>query len=346
MTRLQTLWLVSLAMVAASLAIMMTLLVARMVGAKLKQRREAQRRRLVPLLLAATDDTAAAGADAGKGGRLAADLAGELVQLVQGTEREKLVANAARLGVPDWIRRRIRSGSPRVRLAAAEALGQFHDRESVAQLNKALEDRAAPVRIAAALSLAEAGEPPPAAELVYKLGIGTTENSLLAVSLFRDIAERRPEELKALLVDQAVPAGAKAAIIESLAASTDYTLVPLIVSLAGEEENPRHLSRYLAALGTFGHPAAKPALQRGLRRPEWEVRAAAAEAIGRIGLEILAPNLVQALGDVSWWVRFRSADALVRLGECGIGRLREVAQTVDEPARSAAMLTLAERKLA
>ncbi|QNM82489.1 HEAT repeat domain-containing protein [Sphingomonas sabuli] len=341
MTSLETLWLVSLAMAGVSLGIMVLLLIARLITAGLTRRRLAERDRLVPLLLG--DDAGGPAPDFNR--KLLTTLAVELIELVRGAERDRLVAAATAMGVPERLRHQLDSGSPRVRLAAAEALAQFADDKSIARLRAALQDRNSSVRIAAALSLAATGQTPPASELVYKLGIGSTENSLLAASLFRDVAERRPEELKALLVDPAIPAGAKAAIIESLSASADYTLVPLIVSLVGEEDNPRHLTRYLRALGAFGHPAAEPAIRRALENPHWEVRGAAARAAGRIGLTGLAPNLRRRLGDSEWWVRFRSAEALTLFGPAGEAILRDVAASDSEPGRTAATKILAERNL-
>lgn len=343
MSGLETLWLTSLAMAVLSLSIMLLLLVARAISGGLAKRRLAERERLVPLLLGAEDG--AAPSSRGANAKLLTHLAVELIELVRGGERDRLVAAATAMGVPERLRHQLDSGSPRVRLAAAEALAEFADEKSVERLRAALEDRNSSVRIAAALSLAATGRTPPASELVYKLGIGSTEHSLLAVSLFRDVAEQRPSELKALLVDPAIPAGAKAAIIESLSASADYTLVPLVVSLAGEEDNPRHLTRYLRALGAFGHPAAEPAVRRALGNAHWEVRGAASRAAGRIGLVGLVPNLKQRLGDSEWWVRFRAAEALTLLGDAGTAILHEVAASRSEPARSAAAKMLAERNL-
>ena len=345
MSSLETLWFASLALAAFSLLIMAGLLIARSVSSHLTTKREAERRRFVSILLGPESSLADAAAAAGMNRKALTELSIELIQLVKGEDRERFIATATALGIPERLRHQIDSGSPRVRLAAAEALAQFPDEKSRQRLRMALNDRNSDVRTAAALSLARVGEPPPAEELVYKLGIGTSENSLLAVSLFRDVAERRPDELKALLVDPNIPAGAKAAVIESLSASSDYTIVPMIVTLAGEEEEPHHLVRYLRALGKFGHPAGEPAIRRGLQNPHWAVRAAAAGAAGRIGLAALAPNLRQLLGDTEWWVRFRAGEALTKLGAIGVEHLREVASDGTEPARTAASKILAEQRL-
>ncbi|MFN3946385.1 MAG: HEAT repeat domain-containing protein [Allosphingosinicella sp.] len=343
MSALATLWFVSLSIAGAALLIMFGLLIGRLVLGITGRAREAERRRLVPLLLGARQGEL----DRRVPGELLAQLSLELIHLVRGSDRERFVSTATRMGVPARLRHHLGSGSPRVRLAAAEALSEFADERSTERLRAALDDRSPDVRLSAALALASAGKAPPARELVDRLRIGTEENSLLTVSLFREIAKARPEEVKALILDETVPAGAKAAAIESLSASGDYALVPVIATLAATAEaaDPA-LPRYLAALGAFGHPAAQPAVKRGLASPEWEVRAAAAEAAGRIGLQDLAPWLKEMLGDDQWWVRFRAAEALARLGPDCARLLREAAEQGAEPARSAGILTLLERGLA
>jgi HEAT repeat protein len=141
-----------------------------------------------------------------------------------------------------------------------------------------------------------------------------------------------------------VPAGAKAAAIEALSASADYSLVPLIASLAlsSRSDDPA-LPRYVRALGAFGHPAGEKAVKRGLSSPSWEVRAAGAEAAGKIGLVTLGLHLRELLADPEWWVRFRAGEALAQMGPEGARLLREAAQHAPEPGRSAALLTMAER---
>lgn len=342
MNGLEALWFGSLTLAAFSLMIMAGLMITRSFSVYLASIRETERKRLVAVLLGQDSLPVTPPPPLGLSRKLCLQLSVEMIQLVRGEDRVRFIAAATAMGVAERLRHQLDSGSPGVRLVAAEALAHFPDDKSRQRLRLAIDDPNPNVRIAAALSLAQVGEPPPAAELVYKLGIGTSENSLLAVSLFRDVAERRPDELKALLVDPNIPAGAKAAVIESLSASSDYTIVPMIVSLAGEEEDPRHLTRYLRALGKFGHPAGEPAIKRGLQSRHWEVRATAAGAAGRIGLVALAPNLRQLLGDPEWWVRFRAGEAL---RTTGIEHLRDVASSGTEPARTAASKILAERGL-
>lgn len=345
MSPLFGLWLVSLGLSVVAIVIMLALIVARSISARRQRKRDAERRRLIPLLL---------GADLGaerlehveRAPDLVADLSTELVQMVRGTDKENFVASSARLGVPERLRHRLESGSPRTRLAAAEALADFGDNVSIERLRKALDDPNSDVRLSAALALATAGKAPPARLLVEKLGIGTRENSLLIVGLFREIASERPEEIKQLIEDPDTPPSVKAAAIDALSNSGDYSLVPLIVDLAmradpaGEE-----LPRYLRGLADFAHPAGAPAVEYALEAEAWWARAAAAQAAGKIGLNRTAERLAALLNDPQWWVRFRAGEALVALGEEGHRLLRSVSAGGSGLASEAARLTLAEQGL-
>jgi HEAT repeat protein len=341
---LAALWFISLGIAGVALLIMIGLVLARLVLSWTGRARAEEKRRLVPLLLGSAPTGQLRGAISGD---LLANLLVELIQLVRGSDRDRFVEAATRLGVPERLRHLLNSGSSRVRLAASEALAEFPDEKSVERLHAALRDRSSDVRLSAALALASLGKTPPAKELVSLLGIGTSENSLLTVGLFRDIAAQRPQEIRALILDDSAPAGAKAAAIEALSASADYSLVPLIASLAlsSESDDPA-LPRYVRALGAFGHPAGEKAVKRGLSSPSWEVRAAAAEAAGKIGLVSLGLHLRELLADPEWWVRFRAGEALARMGADGAGLLREAAQHAPEPGRTAASLTMRERGIA
>jgi len=320
---------------------MIALLVGRVIKAWTGRAHAVERERIIPLLLRPEGR-----AWLERRPDIVTEVAVELIQLVRGSDRDRFIETAIRMGVPARLRRRLRDASPRLRMEAAEALAEFHDERSVEMLHKALRDWNRGVRLTAALSLAALGRAPAPRILVDLLGIGTRENSLLAVGLFRDIAGRRPDEVKALILDDEVPAGAKAAAIEALSSSADYALVPLIATLAetADPDDPA-LPRYLRALGWFGHPAAEPAIKRCLGVPYRDVRAAAAEAAGKIGLASLAERLKLLLSDREWWVRYRAAEALTRVGPDGVRLLRETAGTAAEPARSAAALTMAERGL-
>ncbi len=343
MSVLQGLWITSLLLSAAAIAVMVGLILARQVSARRAQQREAERRRQMPLMMQA-DPAAIADGEIESAPDLLTDLTVDIIRLVRGEERENLVASAARLGVPKRLGERLRTGRVWTRMAAAEALTHFADDDSVAALTAALDDPSPDIRLTAALSLASSGKAPSAHELIGRLRIGTEEHSLLAVTLLREIARQKPEEIKMLVLDPATISPVKAAAIEALTASGDYSLVPVIAELAIQADPAsEELPRYLRALADFAHPAGAKAIMHCLDSPSAAARTLAAKAAGRIGMTDALPRLGELLGDPEWWVRFRAGRALLRLGPGGEKLLKRVAAKGSEPARETALVTLAER---
>jgi HEAT repeat protein len=336
------LWTLSLVLSLAALAIMAGLIVARMVSARRSATRKAFRDQLVPRLLEGAPDAEIERLPQAR--TLLAQIAGELISIVRGDERDQFVATATRLGVAETLARQLRRGSHRERILAAESLAHFPDDRTTDALDAALDDRSADVRLTAALALASSGRSPPLAALVERLRLGISEQSMLLVTLIQEIARERPEESRALLLDPAAPATLKAAAIDALSGSGDYSLVPVIARLAVEApDDAPELPRYLRALGQLHHPAARPAIVRGLASRTWFVRAAAAEAAGRIGLADLLHELEDLLDDGDWWVRYRAGEAIARLGEQGRRRLAVVSKAGSPRAREVARLSLVEQ---
>lgn len=341
---LALIWWVSVVLGAAALLTMTLLVLVRLMTVRRERRRAARRRELAHQLLSGQLSSAE------ELKRLPRDLVAgtfvELIRLVRGDERAAFVAQATGLGVPEFLGRRLRRGSPRERLLAAQSIAEFSNEDSTAQLRSALADRNADVRLAAALALAEAGRSSSVDDLVSSLGLGTEEDSTLAVTLFRALSADRLDEIKALVIAPGMPVPVRLAAIEALAMSGDYSLVPVITQLVIEApDDAPELPGYLRALGLFAHPAARPAVLNGLGRPSFAARAAAAGAAGRIGLVEFAGRLAQMLDDGEWWVRFRAAEALLRLGEPGVEWLRRQAGEGSPRARSAAASMLAEYKV-
>ena len=319
------------------------LTMARFVSERNYATHQIERRRILPMLLSDVPDELLSRFVSHRP-KLFAQLIADLIQLVRGDERAQLVATATRLGFADYLRHQLRRGTVRTRITAAEVMADFPDDYCTSALEDSLEDRDSEVRLAAALSLASSGRAPPASDLISLLGLGGREQSMLIVTLLAEIARDRPGEVRALIVAADVPQGVKAAAIEALANTGDYTLVPIIAQLAlrADEQAPE-LPRFLRALGSMQHPAAAKAIERSLCSSVWWVRAAAAEAAGRIGLRKTGPRLVALLNDPDWWVRFRAGEALSRLGNDGNQWLGDTARHGGKRARMAAKLTLAEQ---
>lgn len=343
---LADLWTLSLLLSAFALLIMTGLIVARVITQRRTRAVEAQRSKVLPLLLGSASEEELAELRR-SGPDILGSLVTELIELVRGNEREQLVATATRAGVTAALRRRVASGPIRSRISAAEVLGNFLDEHCTAALETALNDRDNGVRLAAALALAGSGRAPPANLLVQRLRLGTDEHSMLIVTLLSEIARERPGEVRILIESEDVPSPVKAAAIEALANSGDYTLVDVIsrLALAADDHAPE-LPRYLRGLAAFQHPGGAKAVLPRLASANWWVRAAAAEAAGRIGLAEATPQLRELLDDDDWWVRFRAGEALVQLGGRGLNMLAETSENGTERARHAARLTLAEQAMA
>jgi hypothetical protein len=72
--------------------------------------------------------------------------------------------------------------------------------------------------------------------------------------------------------------------------------------------------RLVEAFGAAGAPAV-PALIQALGDSDWDVRRAAAEALGKLGDPQAVPALIQALGDSDVGVRRAAAEALGKIGD-------------------------------
>lgn len=342
---LRLIWDLSLLLAGAALAVMSLLVLLRALSTRRRDRLLAARRRLAPLLLD-TSDSPREGIE-GMADSVVTQLTLDLIQLVRGAERTKFIGKAAELGVPDRLRRQLRSFSRRRRMIAVQGLALFDDALSRQALLDTLGDRDDEIRLAAALALGRGDNRPGLDELVARLGLRDNRSSLLTVSLFRLYANEAPDEVQALVLDTDLPQSVRLAAIEALAVSGDYRLVPAIVELGlRAPDDSEELPRYLHALGRIGHPAAREAVLAGLASSSMPARVAAAGAAGRIALVESADQLTELLDAPEWWVRFRSAEALLQLGDTGIVRLREAAASGGELAREAAATMLAERGIA
>jgi HEAT repeat protein len=342
LTALAALWRLSLVLCVIALLILAAIVTVRLVTRERAERRERERRRVTPVLLGVHSQVPAL-PRAALERETAARLALEMAELVRGTDRDALLANAESLRIPDVLHRQSLSRSPQERLLAAEALAMFPSGRK--RVHAMLRDRNADVRLGAALALAQHQAAPPAAELVRALHLGSRERSLLMTSLMRDLVESDPGSVEQLLADPRLPDAARLAALDALASSGRVEHAPLMAAMAGEEGHESNLlARIHHALGRIGHPSGHDAILRGLAHPSWEVRAAAAQAAGASALTAACDRLGTLLDDDVWWVRFRATEALWRLGAQGHNVLEQVAARGSERAAEVARLTLDERR--
>lgn len=342
MTTLLAIWQLSLALTSAAFLALALILVARFVAERRDTRTDTERRRIAGMLMGPHLDAPVPPRRALEK-EAAARLALEMAELVRGPDRDALLANAEALRIPHTLLRSSVSRSAQDRLLAAEALAMFPIGQD--RVRQMLRDRNPDVRLGAALALAQNQAAPPAAEIVERLGLGTSERSLLVASLMRDLVDADPASVEDLLGDETLPDAAKLAAIDALAAGGRVEHAPLVARMAEEAgTDDELLPRIYHALGRIGHPSGHAAILRGLSHPAWAVRAAAAQAAGANRLATAAGPLGGLLGDDQWWVRLRAGEALWRLGPPGREVLAQVAASERPLAREAAALTLEERR--
>ncbi|MFZ8842411.1 HEAT repeat domain-containing protein, partial [Thermoflexus sp.] len=197
-----------------------------------------------------------------------------------------------------------------VRQAAAWALGQIGDPQTTPALIQALQDEEWWVCRAAARALGQIG-PPAVPALIQALRDEDRDVRWMAAWALGEIGD-----------PQATPA--------------------LTEALKDKESLVCWMAAW--ALGKIGVPAL-PALLEALqdKDEEWEVRYAAALALGQIGDPQATPALIQALRDENLVVRWAAAEALRKIGDPqALPALLEALKDEDEGVRRAAAEALGQ----
>ncbi len=344
MSLLQTLWLTSLLLSGASLCVVAGLIVHRAIEHRHRKNTERRRRQIEARFLGYLDGTfdgAQLAAAAKSDVILATEVGLSLADLVRGRDYERLIAILEAVGVGGRLRVNAAHGTRAGRVVAATRLRHFRNEASLDTLRRALDDRDAEVRLAAAQSLAEIGALPSVPELLVKLHVGTGEQSQLLRHIFRRLVHRQRGALVELLAGKPHPL-AKELALDALGHSGDYTVLAPIMA-ASEAADIELRAAAFRALANLGHPSALPAVTRGLVDASWVVRTQAAVAAGRIGLVDLVPQLVKLMADPVWWVRFRAGEALMALGAAGEAAVVATSEGTPGPAARTAQLILTER---
>ena len=288
----------------------------------------AERRRLVPKL---------------RGAHATAEALNEVLGLVRGADRERLLTSLKGLGVDDVIRRGAERGRPASRLLCIEALVAFPDEETEAVLRQvAVTAGDHDCRLAAVRSLTDMGADLSIGRLIDAMIYDGLVPSGPVVELLHRMAARWPQDMAVSLSRDDLTPSIRPLVVEALGGTGDYNMIPLLSEAVGDP-NTEVRAAAVRALGHLAHPAAATALRLALKDEAWAVRALAAEAAGRTGLLGLAPQLEAALADPAWWVRHRAAGALARLGPEGMQLLKSAAKGPDEVASNTASLALAEQ---
>jgi HEAT repeat protein/beta-lactamase regulating signal transducer with metallopeptidase domain len=200
-----------------------------------------------------------------------------------------------------------------VRMAAHLAVlagGQVPDttNPAVPPLISALSDPDANVRIAAANSLGQLGDPRAIPGLITASRDANVQVRSAAFQALTDFQDPRIyEPMVAALRDPDADVRQRAA--QTLGSLQDKrALQPLIGALADSSADVRQAAAQ--SLGELQDPAAASALASALKDPKADVREAAAQALGELDLKTAPPALIAALKDSDADVRQAAAQSL------------------------------------
>ena len=340
-------WIASFVLGLAAILIMIVLVIARLLQERRQSRETTQRRRVHSALIRFSGDgdrSALASALAPVPNSVVADAGFEFLDLLRGGERDSVEAVFAEIGLPAFIRRRLRRGNEADRIHASEMLVSFPGEETVRSLNAALKrDRAREVRIAVAIALSTMGALPPLDDVLSMIG-ARGQRSRRLIALLQSLPPERFEELAGYATQKDCPAFVRAAAVDALSLTGDYRFLPLFEKLAGDRA-PEVAAAAIRALGRSGHPAASATLIAAMESRDWQIRAEAADAAGRIGLDDAIEHLSALLGDGEWAVRYAAGKSLQGLGTIGMEALRRIAEDEGSRSQRTASMVLAEGRV-
>lgn len=222
------------------------------------------------------------------------------------------------------VLRRAHSGSARRRARAAERLGLIASPEAEARLTELITaDNDRDVRIVATRALGKTASAAAARALLHSLSRPSPVPEGIVASALLELGPEAVPALRAELEGgrrQRAMAATVLGLLDELPAWPE-----LVANVTGGDFEVR--ASAVRALGRLGLPQAAGAVAACLDPAEEpELRAVAARALGGIGDPRSGPALAECLGDPHYWVAHNAAVALAALGEAGEAELTRAAQ--------------------
>lgn len=226
------------------------------------------------------------------------------------------------------------------RATAAWALGRLCAKDGMDDLAHGLNDPKVEVRDAAAQALAELDSPAAAQLLVQQLLVSSTLNIKRLSGLLESMTCDLSGSLSAALASRDATANYWTLRLIGLKKITG-----LLAAVRGylTSSNSEVRAAAAEAIGRLGAPEADRWLEPLLDDPEWFVQVQAIKSLAALKAQWAIPGLAQKLSSSNWWVRHSASEALINLGPQTIPEVEEVLlRRKDRFARNSA-ITILER---
>lgn len=286
-------------------------------AARLEERRAASRHLLALSAGQAADGSAQITPDAERAAL------SQLLRLVRGHDRDKLLALAEREGLFEEAIAGLDDARPARRIDAMRRLEQFGSPECVTALTRCLTgDEDPEVRLEAATSLARLDMLPPLPDLIVALGLNERPILRLHAALLRSLARRDVEHLLAALGSATNPP-LRRLLVEALGWTEDLTMASWLARFGHDPDSEVRCAAVRAARH-LGHPDAGRWIAHLLDDEVEAVRVQASQAAGQLGVKAAIPALERLATEPAWWVRIRAREALEKLRPNGRATLSQV----------------------
>jgi HEAT repeat protein len=256
--------------------------------------------------------------------------------------KENVVTLYELCGFTDKRLRQLRSPLKSRRSDAARRLGRICDPKAVPQLKELLWDSKEEVKEAALYALGRIGTRESLEAMLEALERGDRWTQEKVSEAVEEAGDDSRQLLMELLKDENPVRRTFAAEVMGRVGGAEEAIY-LEMTMADEEVDVR--ARAADSLGKLRQHSSRPALLGALDDPAWEVRSQAAKALGSIGEVQDAIRLREALQDREWWVRNNAAAALREMGEAGEGPLVDALWDEDRFARETAAQALEESSI-
>jgi HEAT repeat protein len=202
-----------------------------------------------------------------------------------------------------------------------------------------LEDEYLDVRLAAALSLSELGDPSSIKPIFTSLALQGSWPIERLIEIIQGFDDRAIPILVQYLNDPAASESGIQVAIAVLGHKKASSSIAALTQLTSHNNLEIRVEAY-RALGLIGDARALPIILSGMLDDQWEVRAVCAKALKYFSGAATISALQIGLADKVWWVRFNCATSLGALGLHGKEALIKGLENPDRFAREISQMIL------